>query len=508
MTILSTSLSAQALLERANELQKQGRHTEAVQYFDAAIEKAPEYFKVISERRFSSAWAGFKHAQDQSEWQHYEHLQRLTVMGVAQDVWFVGEATLAAPALSNLALLYFTQKHAEYIQQSLQDQILTAFKHVPPSSSKKIKLGFVGADFFAQATAYLLTGAVAKIDRTQFEVCAYDFGDTPSQNDGYRRRVENAYDAIIPIQELTDEQAAQRMYEDGIDILLSIKNPASARLGIFARRPAPIQIHYLYFPGTSGMPFFDYIIGDAIVTPPELDYAYAEKVLRIEGCYQPNDELRGLPEQLPRSHWGLPEDAFVLANMSQNYKITPQIFDVWCHLLRLDASRVLWLLSDNEEVCHNLRVEASRRGIHPSRLYFSPPLGIGAHFARLRCADVIVDTHPYNGHTLTSDALWAGTPVVTWAGTTFASRVAASLLHAVGLDECVTWHEDEYFKKIDELARNVSKLKAMRQHLDNNRYQFDVFNAQSYAHRFGALMKRVIHEHWSGTHRDDGVRNL
>ena len=498
MTLIDPHLSAQELFTAAIDLQKQMQHIEAVLYFNAAVEKAPEHFAQINVQRFVSVWSGFKYAQDFSEWDQYDILQRLVVMGVTQGQWFVGEATLATPLLTNFSLLTFTRKHAELVLEPFKGQTLPTFEHRPPASNKKIKLGFVGADFFSQATAYLLTAAIAHIDRADFEVYAYDHGEHIDGHDEYRERAQAAYDAIVPIGDMSDVEAAQRIHDDGIDVLFSIKNPASARLGVFALRPAPIQIHYLYFPGTSGMPFFDYIIGDGVVTPPDLDDGYAERVLRIDGCYQPNDDQRQLPMESSRDYWNLPEDAVVLANMSQNYKITPQVFDVWCRLLQADSKRILWLLSGGEEVERNLRREAERRGIDPARLFFSPPMGIRAHHTRLRCADVIVDTHPYGGHTLTSDALWAGTPVVTLAGTTFASRVAASLLHAVGLAGLVAWHEDEYFTKIDQLARDAAQRQLIRQHLDDNRRTFDVFSPSSYARRFEKLMKETLAKHWQG----------
>lgn len=495
MTLIDPHLSAQALFTTALDLQKQQKHIEAVSYFNAALEKAPEHFAQINAQRFVSVWSGFKQAQDLSAWDQYDALQRLVVMGLTQGQWFVGEATLAAPLLTNFSLLAFTRKHAALVLDSLKNQPQPDFKHQLPAPNKKIKLGFVGADFFSQATAYLLTAAIACIDREAFEVYAYDHGEHIKDGDEYRERAEAAYDVIVPICDMDDVEAAQRIYDDGIDVLFSIKNPASARLAVFALRPAPIQIHYLYFPGTSGMPFFDYIIGDHVVTPPDLDSGYAEKVLRMEGCYQPNDDQRQLPMESSRDYWDLPEDAVVLANMSQNYKITPQMFEVWCRLLHNDHRRILWLLSGGEEVERHLRREAERRGIDPARLFFSPPMGIRAHHTRLRCADVVVDTFPYGGHTLTSDALWAGTPVVTLAGTTFASRVAASLLTSVGLANLVAWHEDEYFSKADQLARDAAQRQAIRKHLDDNRYAFDLFSPRSYARRFEKLIKETVAHH-------------
>lgn len=505
MTVISTNhftprqIELQQRIDLAADQQRQDQHLTATLMLDAVIDDAPELFHALNDHRFASAWKAFKQAQDLSQWRHYDRLQRLIQLGITQqDPWFVGEATLATPALSNLDLLHLTRQHANLVLNEFNPAHATSrFNHQPPVANKKIKLGFVGCDFFGQATAYLLTGAIEALDRTKFEVHAYDHGDTIPEQDLWRDRATNAYDHVTRITDMSDDDAAQKIFDDGIDVLLCIKNPINARLGVFAQRPAPIQIHYLYFPGTSGMPFFDYFIGDDVVTPPEFDNAFAEKILRIEGCYQPNDGNRLLPQESTRADWDLPVDAIVLANMSQNYKITPDIFEQWMRLLHADPRRVLWLLSNDEVVRNNLRHEATIRGIAPERLFFSKPQPTQAHLTRLRCADIIVDTFPYGGHTLTSDALWAGAPMVTLAGTTYASRVAASLLHSVGLGELVAWHVDEYFQKIDALARDPQRLAAYRKYLDEHRYSFDLFSPKSYAERFGRLMVDTVEKHWA-----------
>lgn len=489
-------IDLQNRVNHAANLQKEEQHLAATLVLDAVLDDAPEFFGALNGERFASAWKAFKHTQDMSEWRHYDRLQRLMSIGVSQQTpWFVGEATLASPMFSNLNLLQFTRQHAALVlgEHSLQPD---RFTHRAPVAGQKIKLGFVGCDFFGQATAYLLTGMIEALDRERFEVYAYDHGDV-AKNDSWRSRITQAYDHVTHITDMSDDDVAQRIFDDQIDVLLCIKNPINARLGVFARCPAAIQIHYLYFPGTSGMPFFDYFIGDDVVTPKAFDGVYAEKVLRIEGCYQPNDGERLLPLESTRADWGLPEGKIVLANMSQNYKITPDVFELWCRLLHADPERVLWLLSGDEAVRNNLRHEAQIRGIDPARLFFSEVMSTQAHLTRLRCADILVDTYPYGGHTLTSDALWAGAPMVTLAGTTYASRVAASLLHSVGLDELVAWHPDEYFQKIDALARDPQRRAAYRTHLDENRHSFDLFNPKSYAERFGRLMVDTVQKHWA-----------
>jgi predicted O-linked N-acetylglucosamine transferase (SPINDLY family) len=353
----------------------------------------------------------------------------------------------------------------------------------------KIKIGFIGADYFSQATAYLLTEAVAHIDRTRFVVIAYDYGLAPE--DHLRTRAFAAYDEVVSIHDLSDTAAAERIHGDGIEVLFSIKNLTNARLGILARRPAPLQVHFLYFPGTSGMPFFDAFVADEIVVPPALEYGYSEKIWRIDGCYQPNDDTRPLPRESNKVDWSLPPDAIVLANMSQGYKITPNIFDLWMRILRNNPSCILWLLADNNAaVSQRLGNEAAQRGVNPNRLYFSPRMSTQDHLTRLLCADLIIDTFPYGGHTLTSDALWAGTPVVTLAGETYASRVAASLLTHVGMPELVTYSHDAYVRGIQALIEDAPRRTAYRAHLTQNRRNFELFSSSSYAQRFETMVRR------------------
>ena len=380
------------------------------------------------------------------------------------------------------------QNHAKHVLSTIPRDRHYAY-HTP---GPRIRLGFVGCDFYEQATSYLMVGFVEAMDRSRFELFAYDTGPEPP-NTPFRQRVVNAYDHMTSLHHLTDAQAADRIHQDRIDVLFSIKNPASARLGIFARRPAPVQIHYLYYPGTSGMPFFDYILADSVVIPPGHEHFYSEKVLRMEGCYQPNDASRPRPQETTRSQWGLPEDAVVLANFSQTYKITPQVFSLWCQLLQQDQKRILWLLCEQPHIQQRLRKEASTRGIDPRRIYFTSHLPTQQHLNRIRQADLIVDTYPYGGHTLTSDALWAGTPVVTMIGKTFASRVAASLLISVGMGALVAYNDAHYTRTVDALLSQPAHQVMLQQHMDSEKSQFGLFDPQGHAHRFGACVPNMQH---------------
>ena len=405
------------------------------------------------------------------DWSYYDQAQQILCKAImTSDRWLVGEPTLAASLFTAEVQLKAAQNHAKHVLSTIpQDRHYTYH-----ARGSRIRLGFVGCDFYEQATSYLMVGFIEAMDRSCFELFAYDTGPEPP-NTPFRQRVVTAYDHMTSLQHLTDAQAADRIHQDRIDVLFSIKNPASARLGIFARRPAPIQIHYLYYPATSGMPFFDYILADSVVIPPENEHFYSEKVLRIKGCYQPNDASRPLAQETSRSQWGLPKDAIVLVNFSQTYKITPQMFGIWCQLLQQDNKRILWLLCEQPHIQQRLRQEASNRGVDPRRIFFTQHLPTQQHLNRIRQADLIVDTYPYGGHTLTSDALWARTPVVTMTGETFASRVAASLLIHDGMGEMVAYDDSGYIRVADALLTQNEILKFWRQYLDLGRCGIRLF---------------------------------
>ena len=469
----------------AQALQSCGLHARALVHFDAA-EALGIVDAQLAHQRFDSALPLFTQAG--ADWAQYDRVQRLVRNSVlAQTRWVVGEHALASPAFGNATLLQSARNHAAAVIAGLP--ALEEFPAQAPGA--KIRLGFVGCDFYEQATAYLMTGFIEALDRERFEVYAYEFGAEPAPS-AYQKRVVQAYDSFVSIDELSDQQAAERIHRDRIDVLLSIKNPASARLGIFARRPCAIQIQYLYYPGTSGMPFFDYLIADEVVVPPRFESAYVEKVLRLPGCYQPNDARRPPARDSARVDWGLPDDAIVLANFGQTYKLTPDVFDLWCGVLRRHPRCVLWLLGGDAATRVRLQREAAFRGVEPERLHFTGHLDLQAHLDRLRCADLVLDTFPYGGHTLSSDALWAGTPLVTRCGETFASRVAASLLHAVGMEDLIAETELDYVGKIEQLIAQPQRLRDWRRYLDRGRDAFALFDPHAYARKLEAAMSGLV----------------
>jgi protein O-GlcNAc transferase len=348
----------------------------------------------------------------------------------------------------------------------------------PRRDRERIRLGYLSADFHQHATVHLAAELFERHERGRFEVFAYSYG--PDDGSPMRQRLERAFDRFVDIRPLSHAQAAQRIEVDEIDILIDLKgHTLNARTAALASRPAPIQVNYLGYPGTMGADFIDYVIVDRIVVPPDEQAHFTEKRVILPGCYQPNSMREAAPAPA-RRECGLPADGFVFCCFNNTYKITPQFFDIWMRLLLRVPGSVLWLLESNELARRNLRREAEQRGIDPGRLVFAPIRPIAEHLARHRHADLFLDTLPCNAHTTASDALWAGLPVLTCAGTTFAGRVAASALAAAGVPELIAPSVAAYEQLALDLARTPTRLRELRERLDENRTTAPLFDIAAY----------------------------
>jgi len=322
----------------------------------------------------------------------------------------------------------------------------------------RIRLAYLSADLYNHATAHLMAELFERHDRTRFELIALSFG--PDRRDAMRSRLASAFDRFIDVRHLGDEAIAAYARELGVDIAVDLKGfTIDARPGIFAWRAAPVQVSYLGYPGTLGMESMDYVIADRQLASLADAAFYSEKLVRLPYSYQPNDTGRGIAAILPsRASQGLPEAGFVFCCFNNNYKISPAVWDIWMRLLHQVPGSVLWLLEGNELAVANLRAQAVRSGVAPQRLVFAARAPLDVHLARHRLADLFLDTLPYNAHTTASDALWAGLPVLTLKGHSFAGRVAASLLHAVGLPELVTHNAQDYEALALQLAGDPARL--------------------------------------------------
>jgi predicted O-linked N-acetylglucosamine transferase (SPINDLY family) len=366
------------------------------------------------------------------------------------------------------------------------------------TSRARLRIGYVSADYHNHATAMLIVELIEKHDRARFEIFAYSFG--PDDASPMRARITRAFDMFREFRGLSSAEAARRIHADDIDVLIDLKGyTLEERAEIFAARPARARVNFLGYPGTMGARFIDYLIADPIVAPMAHADAYDEKLVHLPHCYQPNDRQRPLGAHgLTRAACGLPRESFVFCCFNNSYKINATVFDAWMGLLRDIPGSVLWLFEANRVVAETLRLASAERGVAPGRIVFAPRVAPAYHLARLSLADLFLDTMPYNAHTTASEALWMGLPVLTCQGETFASRVAASLLHAVGLPELITTSLDDYAAKARDLARDPAALKRLRDTLEANRWNAPLFDSDRYTRNFEAALLQIMAIHDSG----------
>jgi predicted O-linked N-acetylglucosamine transferase (SPINDLY family) len=360
----------------------------------------------------------------------------------------------------------------------------------------RIRIGYFSANLHEHAVARLLAGVFERHDRSRFEVTAFSFG--PDTGDPMRRRLSAAFDEFVDVRAQSDGDVAALARRHGIDIAVDLMGfTQDARTNIFAHGAAPIQVNFLGYPGTMGAGFMDYLIADATLVPETSRQHYAEAIAYLPHSFQPNDTKRAIADRaFRREELGLPHSGFVFCCFNNSYKITPRTFDRWMRIVDRVSGSVLWLSEDNALATDNLRKEAERRGVRADRLVFAPFMPVTTeHMARYRMADLFLDTLPYNAHTTASDALWAGLPVLTCAGDTFAGRVAASLLNAVGLPELVTRTPDEYERLAIDLATHRDKLGRIRQALAANRQTAPLFDTGLFARHLEAAYT-AMHERY------------
>ena len=353
-------------------------------------------------------------------------------------------------------------------------------------SHDRIRIGYFSADFRRHAGSRLVVGLFQHHDESRFEITALSYG--PDDGSDIRASIKSAVENFVDVRTMTDDEIAEFIRRREIDIIVDRTGLTQySRFSVLSRRVAPVQINFLGYPGTMGADWMDYIIADPTIIPEDHFQFYSEQVVWLPDTYQPNDNKNRISERLPtRAECNLPEAAFVFCCFNNSYKITPQVFDVWMRLLAATEDSVLWLIETNSAAAQNLRREAKARGISPERLIFAPKKLLVEHLSRHRKADLFLDTLPYNAHTTASDALWAGLPIVTCLGATFASRVAASLLRAVGLPELVTTTLEDYEALALKLAREPSFLAAIKAKLAHNRDTHPLFDTVRYTRHIEA----------------------
>ena len=371
-------------------------------------------------------------------------------------------------------------------------------KDRPSKRPKRIRIGYFSSDFKEHPVAYLIAKVLEQHNRDQFEVFGYSLHGSSSGE--MRQRLAKSFDCFTDVQDMSDKDISLRARKDKIDIAIDLNGyTENLRTGIFAYRAAPIQISYLGYPGSMGAEFMDYIVADQHLIPPESQKHFNEEQLYLPNTYMPTDNSRELSnKEITRSELGLPDDAFVFCCFNNNYKISPNEFDIWMRLLTKVENSVLWLRQSNQFSIINIKNEAQRRNVDPSRLVFADKIPMDEHLARQRFADLFIDTFVFNAHTTAAEALWAGLPVVTKIGSGFAARVAGSLLNAVGLPELITETEEDYEALILKLATNPTKLAEIKEKLATNRLTQPLFDTDLYTRHLENGYQQAYQNYFDG----------
>jgi protein O-GlcNAc transferase len=439
--------SVETLINRASALQDLNRHEEAAESFAAALRVAPERDYVLG---------SLLHARlDACDWRDYDALVAQIKHSLSSGKKVVNPLTLLALPVHPSVALAFNRSLAppEFLRVG-----------GPRKSHERIRVAYVSPDFREHPVSYLMAGVLERHDRQRFEVLGISL--KAAQQNGIGARVRLACDQFVEVGERTDQEIATLLREMEVDIAVDLAGLTDGfRAGIFANRAAPVQVNYLGYPGTTGAPFMDYILGDEFVIPPESRQYYAENVVYLPECFQANDDRCEIAPKPTRASVGLPEGAFVFCCINNNYKLNPPVFAVWMRLLQATPNSVLWLLADRPSTQANLRREAAARGINEERLVFAARMPYARHLGRLGLADLFLDTLPYNAGATASDALRVGVPVLTCAGEQFVSRMAGSLLQSLGLQELITFDLQAYERKGLELARTPELLQACKARL-------------------------------------------
>jgi predicted O-linked N-acetylglucosamine transferase (SPINDLY family) len=471
---------AEAFYNRADALINMKQFAAAIASYDRAIALKRDFRFLLGMRQHAK--------MNLCDWSDLEpDLERLTA-GIEADA-------AVSPPFPLLALLDSPPLHHQAAQiwvreQHTTDRVCPAIPKLP--AGDRIRIGYFSADFHDHPVALLMAGLFELHDRSTFEVTAFSFG--PDTQAKMRKRLEQGFDRFLDVRDKSDQEISRLARSLPIDIAVDLGGyTASSRTGIFAERAAPIQVNFLGYPATMGAEYMDYLIGDRTVVPQTCRRHYTEKIVYLPNSYLPADSTLAIAETVfTREELDLPGTAFVFCCFNNNYKITPSVFDSWMRILGRVENSVLWLSENNPTAAANLRQEASRRGVNAARLIFAKRLsGLPEHLARHRAADLFLDTRPYNAHATAIDALWAGLPVLTCMGETFAGRVAASLLRAVGLPELIATTSVQYEELAVRLAANPAELARIKGILAANRLRTPLFDTRSYTKDLEAAYAQI-----------------
>ena len=505
---------AEAYNNRGTALAELGRLSDAIHSFDIAIKLKPSYGSPYTNRgyayhelkHFSLAIDDFKKSFEINASQNYLygalfHSQMFicawqdfetNIETLYREINKGNKISTSFPVLALTDSLSIQRKASEIW---IQDKY--PFNSTLGSISKfqrksKLRIGYYSADFKEHPISYLTAELFELHDKSRFELIAFYFGQLDTSN--IQKRISSAFDRFIDVRLKSDDAVAKMSRDLYIDIAVDLTGPTqNSRVGIFSYRAAPIQINYLGYSGTMGAKYYDYIIADNVVIPKKNQKNYVEKITYLPNCYLPHDRSQAISSRIyTKQECDLPLNGFVFCCFNAAYKINPIIFDSWMRILKATENSVIWLTWYNDFAMSNLRFEAEKRGVNSNRLIFAQRTKlIENHLARHSLADLFLDTIPYNAHTTTLDALWAGLPVLTCMGESFASRAAASALNAIELPELMTTNQDQYETKAIELAKNPAKLTAIKDKLDRNRLTTALFDTPRFTKHLEAAYTKM-----------------
>jgi predicted O-linked N-acetylglucosamine transferase (SPINDLY family)/SAM-dependent methyltransferase len=469
------TLYVQTLNNLGRLLEIRKRYPEAEEKLAMSLRVDPQQANVMTH------WVHLR--QKQCEWPVYSGLEHISVATMMEGT-------------SALAMLSASGDPAQQLaaaRRFVNEKVNAAVAPLTGAhgyNHQRLRIGYLSSDFCSHAVSILTAELYELHDRSKFEVYAFSW----SREDGspIRARVVKAMDHYIRIDTMTDEQAARTIRAHEIDILVDLHGlTLGARPNILAFRPAPVQLTYLGFPGSTGLPGVDYVIADEFLITPEMAEHFTEKPLYLPDTFQINDRQRLIAAKPTRASVNLPEDAFVFCSFNNNFKFTPDLFSVWMNILRRVPNSVLWLVADYPEVRENLYRYAEQAGIDRNRIIFNSRAVPAEYLARYQLADLFLDTYPFNAGTTASDALWAGLPLLTCAGQTFSSRMAGSLLRAVDLPQLITYNFEDYEEKAVELANNPQRIASMKRQLVANRLTCALFDSPRFVRNMEAALLKV-----------------
>lgn len=478
--------SADVWKDRGDVLCDLGRYANALASYDRALRIRPDFEFLYGLRLYT--------AMKICEWNGLDdHLARLVAKVESREKACPPFILLAMPGSPA------TQRTAAEIYVQPISPPSHALPAIPGRAAHdRIRVGYLSANFHEHAMMRLMAEVFEMHDRSRFELTAFSFG--PDRDDATRQRVSAAFDRFIDVRARSDEDVALLARSLEIDVAVDLMGyTKDSRPAVFALRAAPVQVNYLGFPGTMGAGFIDYLIADRTVIPEAHWRHYAEKIAYLPDSYLPSDtKCRISDRPFTREELGLPQTGFVFCCFNNTHKITPAVFDIWMRVLGQVDGSVLWLLEDNPEAAIHLREEAGRRGIGPRRVVFAPRVPPAEHLARHRLADLFLDTLPYNAHTTASDALWTGLPLLTHPGGTFAGRVGASLLGAIGLPELIADTPQHYERLAVELGTDRDRLREIRRRLEENRLTAPLFDTRRFTGHIEAAFAAMHDRHRAG----------